>query len=102
MLRSDEFELPRTTDWSGKKDMFARFDSFSIKDPYSSFQFVSDNVESEIAAINQICMQYGASIIFGKVDDVESAVEDLRAKLTNAGIDKVIEEVKSQVEDYKK
>lgn len=68
--------------------------------PLDGFSFSDENVKSEVAVINTVITQYMKPIDVGLVDDVEAAVEELRTKLREAGIDKVIAEVKAQVERY--
>lgn len=68
--------------------------------PLDGFSFNEENVKTEVAVINTVLTQYMTPIDLGFVDDVEAAVEELRTKLKEAGIDKVIEEVERQVNEY--
>lgn len=68
--------------------------------PLDAFAFAEENVKNEVAVINTVLTQYMQPISLGFVDDVEAAVEELRTKLREAGIEKVIEEMNRQVEEY--
>ncbi|MGN0478215.1 MAG: DUF3502 domain-containing protein, partial [Hominenteromicrobium sp.] len=55
-------------------------------------------VSAEISAISNVNSTYGNQLMLGKSSKpVEEAVEEYRNQLTQAGVDKVIEEVKSQL-----
>ncbi len=99
-LRTDELEIQVATDYPERKSMNKQYDAFSIKDPFSNFNFDSKNVASELAAVNQVNSQIGVQILFGKAGDPEAAVESYRSKLKAAGIEKIIAEVKKQIENY--
>lgn len=99
--RTDEFEIQVSTDYSGRADMNKKYDEYAIKDPYSSFNFDSKSVASEIAAVNQVNATYGVPILFGKAGNAKTAVETYRSKLKTAGIDKIIAELKKQLQNYK-
>lgn len=63
---------------------------------YSTFSFNEEKVKSEVAVVNTVVSQYFAPICLGMVDDVEASVEEFKAKLEEAGIRRIYEEVKSQ------
>ncbi|WP_127836620.1 DUF3502 domain-containing protein [Clostridium prolinivorans] len=100
-VRTDEFEIPMASDYKGRADMNKHYDTFAIKDPFANFNFNSKAVDSEIAAVNQVNVMYGVPILFGKSGDPKTAVENYRNKLKSAGIDKIIDEIKKQLQNYK-
>lgn len=64
------------------------------------FVFNDTNVKNELTAITAIYTAEWPSITFGLHEDPEKAVSDLNTKLKNAGIDKVLAEVQSQLDEY--
>ena len=53
-----------------------------------------------MSAVGNVVTQYGVPIDLGMVDDVEAAVKEYRTKLSEAGLDKIIEKCKEQVADF--
>ena len=53
-----------------------------------------------MAAVGNVVTQYGVPIDLGMVDDVDSAIKQYRAKLTEAGFDKILEECTKQSKTY--
>lgn len=68
--------------------------------PYSTFVFNSENVSKEVANCSTILTQSFDPICAGLVDDPEKAVEELRAQLQKAGIEKIYNEIKKQAEEF--
>lgn len=99
--RTDELEIQVASDYQGRTEMNKAYDAYAIKDPYSNFNFNSKTVASEIAAVNQVNATYGVPILFGKAGDPKVAVENYRSKLKAAGLDKILEELKNQLKNYK-
>lgn len=99
-IRVDENVLPSEMDYPGAKELNARLDAIAFDNPYGGFPFDSSKVESEIAAVSQVNSGIGMQIMFGKVDDPVAAVEEYRAQLTKAGIEKILEETKRQAADW--
>ena len=59
------------------------------------------DISAEISAISNVNVTYGNPLMLGKATkDVEEAVQEYRDQLTAAGIDKVIEELKSQLDEW--
>ena len=86
-------EIQVATDFPIRADMNKKYDTFAITDSYSRFNLDSKAVQIQIAAVNQIP--------FGKAGNAKTAVENYRSKLKTAGIDKIITELKKQLENYK-
>lgn len=100
--RMDQFE-PDHDDWynEGKKEIYAELDSVAGKYALGKFAFDPTNVSSEIAALADVCNNYIPSIAYGKSGDPEQAVAKFRSDLKNAGYDKVLAEIQSQLDKLK-
>ena len=84
-----------------KWDDFKDFNDKSQVSPALGFKFDSSNVSTEIAAINNVLEEYKATIYSGSVD-VDEYLGKLNAKLKEQGIDKVIKEMQTQMDEWKK
>lgn len=67
----------------------------------SGFTFDKKNVEAELAVINSIVQEYGASFNIGLFgDDTEAKYQEFVGKLEDAGLSKVMDECKAQYEAF--
>lgn len=72
----------------------------TVTNPLASFSFDDSKVKNEMAAVGNVITQYGVPIDLGMVDDVDAAIKQYRAKLTEAGFDKILEACKTQAKTY--
>ena len=72
----------------------------TVDNPLTAFTFDDSEVKNEMSAVGNVVTQYGVPIDLGMVDDVEAAVKEYRTKLSEAGLDKIIEKCKEQVADF--
>ncbi len=101
-LRNDRLNLPFASEDPRRAVQNKEWDKIAHDDPYIGFAFDATNVSAEISAISNVNSTYGNQLMLGKsTKPVEEAVEEYRTQLTQAGVDKVIEEVKSQLEAWK-
>lgn len=72
--------------------------------PYAYSAFVPDisNIKTEVSNLNQVVVQYFNPINLGMIKDVDEAFDVFDERLTSAGFDKVMEEMKHQTDEYKK
>lgn len=84
-----------------KWEDFKEFNDKSQVSPALGFKFDSSNVSTEIAAINNVLEEYKATIYSGSVD-VNEYLGKLNTKLKEQGIDKVIKEMQTQIDEWKK
>ena len=55
-----------------------------------------------MSAVGNVVTQYGVPIDLGMVSDVNAAIAEYKTKLKEAGLDKITEECKAQVEEFLK
>lgn len=84
-----------------KWDEFKKFNDESLKSPALGFKFDPTPVSAEIAAFKNIKDEFAASLYSGTVNPDEY-IPKLNAKLKAAGIDKVINEMQKQIDEWKK
>lgn len=80
-------------------DEFASYESNAIYSPLTAFTFDDSAVAAECAAVANVLTEYKLPLDFG-VADPETALPELREKVKDAGIDKIIEEVNRQLDEY--
>lgn len=86
--------------WVGYQPLLNQLNSMSVPNKFGAVVLDYTNVQAELAAVNQVVQQYGMPINVGIVDDVDAAVEEYRAQLESAGIDRLVEAVKAQMLAY--
>jgi putative aldouronate transport system substrate-binding protein len=74
--------------------------SDTVSNPLTAFSFDDSKLKNEMAAVGNVIKQYGTPIDLGMEDDVDAAIKQYRAKLTEAGYDKILEECKTQAKTY--
>ncbi len=86
--------------WKGFDDLVNWLSSIATLNKFGAVSLDYSDVQAEQAAVNQVVQQYGHPINIGLVDDVEAAIEEYRKQLKAAGIDRLVEVVSQQMEDY--
>lgn len=99
-LRNDKFNIPYASEDPRRYELNDEWNKVAINNPYMGFSFDSNNVSSELSSIANVNSQIGIQIMLGKASDPKEAVEQYRNQLKQAGIEKVIEEVKKQLEGF--
>jgi putative aldouronate transport system substrate-binding protein len=99
-LRNDKFNIPSASEDPRRYTLNAEWDKVAINNPYIGFSFNPSKVSAEISSITNVNSQLGIQILLGKTNDPKEAVARYRAQLTQAGIERVIAEVKSQLANF--
>lgn len=99
-LRNDKFNIPMVSEDPRRYTLNAVWDKVAINNPYVGFSFNPSKVSAEISAITNVNSQLGIQIMLGKTNDPKEAVARYRAQLTQAGIERVIAEVKNQLANF--
>ena len=74
----------------------------TVDNPLTAFTFDDSKVKNEMSAVGNVVTQYGVPIDLGMVSDVNEAIAEYKTKLKEAGLDKITEECKAQVEEFLK
>ncbi|WP_053985647.1 extracellular solute-binding protein [Niameybacter massiliensis] len=102
-LRSDKFNIPYASEDPRRYELNEEWNKNAIDNPYVGFNFDNSKVTTELAAISNVNAQLGIQILLGKTTmDPKEAVAEYRNQLQKAGVDTVIEEVKSQLAEFSK
>ncbi|WP_318616426.1 ABC transporter substrate-binding protein [Sporosarcina sp. YIM B06819] len=89
------------TDPTDKWEQFKLFNDSASAAPTLGFHFNNAPVRSEIAAITNISKEFYPALATGSVDP-EEYLPKYNKKLKEAGIDKVLEEIQKQYDEWKK
>jgi len=69
--------------------------------PVMGFTFNAEPVENEIAACNNVIAEYNSTILSGQNDDVDKLVDEFVQKLKDNGIEKIVDEMNSQIDAWR-
>ncbi len=79
---------------------FKEFNESSVDAPSFGFDFDLEPVSTEVAGFGNVLDEFGKSLYTGSVDP-EEYLPKLQEKLQATGIDKVIEEMQKQIDEWK-
>ena len=68
--------------------------------PLFGYSFDASPVSTQVSAVSNVIAEYMPSLECGVVEDVEASVEEFRAALNSAGIDKIIAENQRQLDEW--
>ena len=72
----------------------------AIDSPTAAFSFDDTNVKNELANLQSVYTQYVPLLDLGLVEDVEKTLDEFNKQAEAAGLQKIIEEAKSQMAAY--
>jgi len=75
--------------------------SVGIINPYALFNTNFEPITNERAALLDVHTQYAKPLVYGYIDDVEAGYQTLLDKANEAGLQKVLDEINSQLEAFK-
>jgi putative aldouronate transport system substrate-binding protein len=97
-FRTDNLNIPQASEDPRRYTLNDEWSKVAIDRAYVGFSFDNTNVNSELSAITNVDAQLGTQILLGKTtQDPKEAVAEYRNQLKAAGIDKLLEEVNTQV-----
>ena len=74
----------------------------NIVAPLAGFVPNTDEIKTEIAARDALYVEYGAMLDYGLVTDLDAALAEYIQKQKDAGLDKIIEVIQPQVDEFLK
>lgn len=72
----------------------------AVEGPTAAFSFDDSNVKNELANLNSVYTQYVPLLDLGLVEDVEKTLEEFNRQAEAAGLQKILDEAKTQVAAY--
>lgn len=98
-MQVDKFILPDAEADQKVLDKIEGYESNATYPVLSSFVIDDTPIAAEIAAVNNVVTEYKIPLDLG-VADPETALPELKKKLEEAGLQKVLEEVQRQIDAY--
>ena len=98
--RKDKFEISSVTENPNKEEFYAAREKIEKPAPLSGFAFDSVPIQSQLAALSDVCTRYMPLLTYGMAADVEKTVSDFRNDLKVAGYDTVLGEIQRQIDEY--
>ncbi|MCR6109484.1 ABC transporter substrate-binding protein [Bacillus sp. A301a_S52] len=83
-----------------KWDAFEEFNENAIPSPVLGFYFDTNPVRTEIAAISNVTSEFSPALLKGAVDP-EEYIPEFNKKLYEAGMQKVLDEIQSQYDEWR-
>lgn len=68
--------------------------------PLETFVFDNSNVKTEIANVGNVMLRYAIPLEYGVAKDVDAALAELNQQLKAAGVDKIQQELQSQIDAF--
>jgi putative aldouronate transport system substrate-binding protein len=100
-LRTDNLNIPSSTEDPRRYTLNDAWSKVAIDSPYVGFNFDSSSISSQLSAVANIDSQLGIQILLGKTSqDPKKAVAEYRNQLKAAGVDEIINAVKSQYNKF--
>ena len=94
-----KFELGSLNDSPLVESTEEEMDKVSFVPALAGFSVDQSNISAELAALKSISDEYKVPLEKGVIDPEEGLAE-LRKKMTDAGADKVMEEINRQIAEY--
>lgn len=98
--RNQDFELTAYDAWDQEEKWKNLLKQYVVDNPYVAAPFDTTNIQAEIAALQQVEIQYGYPLYVGLVEDVEKGVADLIARMKEAGLDAYTADYQRQAREY--
>lgn len=76
-------------------------ESKMVAKPTTSFVFDPKDVQSQVSAVTAVKDEYFMSLCMGLVPDVDTAIDEMTAKLNAAGLQTIMEEMRTQYDAWK-
>ena len=112
---NDNWPFGNAVSWGFKNNMYERTredtfpDQVAISDqwkakekesPTAAFSFDDTNVKTEMANLQNVYIQYVPLLDLGLVDDVEGTIAKFQEQAERAGMQKIMDEVKTQLDAF--
>lgn len=95
-----EFDLGSLSDSPLINELKEKYAEVEVFPGLAGFAINQENISAELAACKAVSDEMGFSLGKGVYEDPLAALEEYRQRLKDAGIDKVVEEVNKQVQEY--
>ena len=99
-LKNSDYDLVREDQNATQTEIGKKWTDIAVESPTAAFSFDDTNVKNELANLRSVYTQYVPLLDLGLVDDVEGTLAQFQKQAEAAGLDKILEEAKSQLKSY--
>ena len=99
-LKNSAFDMVREDQNKDQTEIGAKWTENAVESPTAAFSFDDTNVKNELANLKSIYTQYVPLLDLGLVEDVEATLAEFQKQAEAAGLDKILEEAKTQLTAY--
>lgn len=101
-FKNSGFDLTREDQNQDQTEIGEKWTKSAVESPTAAFSFNDTNVKNELANLKSVYTEYIPLLDLGLVKDVEGTLDEFRKKAEAAGLEKVLDEAKTQLEEYMK
>ena len=99
-FKNSEYDLVREDQFADQTEIGKAWNAKAVEGPTAAFSFDDSNVKNELANLQNVYTQYVPLLDLGLVDDVEATLAEFQKQAKAAGLDKIMEEAKTQMTAY--
>ena len=99
-FKNSQFDMTRADTFPDQVKIGDLWNERGVEGPTSGFSFDDTNVKNELSNLQSVYTQYVPLLDLGLVDDVEKTLEEFNKKAEAAGLQKILDEAKVQMEAY--
>lgn len=99
-LKNSVYEKGRAGTFPDQKEIADKWTAREIESPTAAFSFDEAAVQNELANLQSVYTQYIPLLDLGLIDDVEGTLAEFQKQAETAGLEKIEEEFKSQIDTF--
>lgn len=99
-FKNSIFDMSRDDTFGDQAEIGRIWKEKAVEGPTAAFSFDDSNVKNELANLNSVYTQYAPLLDLGLVDDVDKTLEAFNKQAEAAGLGKIMEEARTQMQAY--
>ena len=99
-FKNSLYDMTREDTFQDQYEIGEVWKAKAIEGPTAAFSFDDTNVKNELANLQSVYTQYAPLLDLGLVEDVEKTLEEFNKQAEAAGLQKILEEAKTQMAAY--
>lgn len=99
-FKNSMYDMTREDTFKDQYEIGEIWKEKALEGPTAAFSFDDSNVKNELANLQSVYTQYVPLLDLGLVDDVEKTLDEFNKQAEAAGLQKIMDEAKTQVAAY--
>ena len=99
-LKNNLLETTREDTFPDQVEIGNAWNAKAVEGPTAAFSFDDSKVQNEMANLQRVYTQYAPLLGLGLVDDVEKTLAEFNEQAEAAGLQKILDEAKAQLDVY--